>query len=290
MPLVSYKGCLIRHIQRLIRYQQNKIPAMQTTGNQLLLVACDFDRTLIDTNSDLVLFNKLPYGQPLWQRFTALRQEGLGWTQIMQTQLADLAKQEGYSKADVLACIHDVEMDPVLVSALQELRSSQGPSLKLIILSDANTIFIDEILKANGLSGGIFDEIYTNPARWITKDAVHVEPYQSLSSPHYCQRKCTANMCKSNVLKIARQELGLSDNAGDLRTIYVGDGSNDLCPSLSLLPSDLVLARDGYSLQKLIAKAKNGPEEQSEKVTAQVKTWTTQRELGEMLLQLPTGL
>jgi pyridoxal phosphate phosphatase PHOSPHO2 len=97
-------------------------------------------------------------------------------------------------------------------------------------------------------------------------------------------------MCKSNVLKIARQELGLSDNAGNLRTIYVGDGSNDLCPSLSLLPSDLVLARDGYSLQKLIAKAKNGPEEQSEKVTAQVKTWTTQRELGEMLLQLPTGL
>jgi pyridoxal phosphate phosphatase PHOSPHO2 len=208
----------------------------------------------------------------------------------MQTQLADLAKQEGYSKADVLACMKDVKMDPVLVSALQELRSSQGSSLKLIILSDANTIFIDEILEANGLSGGIFDEIYTNPASWIIKDAVLVEPYQPLSSPHDCQRKCPANMCKSHILKRARQELSLGDEAGDVRTIYIGDGSNDLCPSLSLLPSDLVLARDGYSLQKLIAKAKNEPEEKSEKVTARVKTWTTQRELGEMLLQLPAKL
>ena len=263
---------------------------MQTAGNQILLVACDFDHTLIDANSDLVLFDKLPYGQPLQQRFTTLRQEGLGWTQIMQTQLADLAKQEGYSKADVLACMHDVKMDPVLVSALQELRSSQGPSLKLIILSDANIIFIDEILKANGLSGDIFDAIYANPARWMTKDVVHVEPYQPLSSPHHCQRQCTANMCKSDILKRARQELGLNDNAGDVRTLYVGDSLNDLCPSLSLSPSDLVLARDGYLLQKLIAKAENDPEGQSEKVTAQVKTWTTQRELGEMLLQLPTAL
>lgn len=263
---------------------------MQTTGNQLLLVACDFDHTLIDTNSDLVLFDKLPYGQPLRQRFTTLRQEGLGWIQIMQTQLADLAKQEGYSKADVLAYMHDVKMDPVLVSALEELRSSQGQSLKLIILSDANTIFINEILKANGLSEGIFDEVYTNPASWMTKDAIYVEPYQPPSLSHYCQRECTANMCKSKILIRARQELGLSDNAGDVRTIYVGDGSNDLCPSLSLSPSDLVLARDGYRLQKLIDKAKIDPEEQTEKVTAQVKTWTTQRELGEMLLQLPIVL
>jgi len=208
----------------------------------------------------------------------------------MQTQLADLAKQEGYSKADVLAYMHDVKMDPVLVSALEELRSSQGQSLKLIILSDANTIFINEILKANGLSEGIFDEVYTNPASWMTKDAIYVEPYQPPSLSHYCQRECTANMCKSKILIRARQELGLSDNAGDVRTIYVGDGSNDLCPSLSLSPSDLVLARDGYRLQKLIDKAKIDPEEQTEKVTAQVKTWTTQRELGEMLLQLPIVL
>ena len=263
---------------------------MQTTGNQVLLVACDFDHTLIDANSDLVLFDRLPCGQPLRKRFTTLRQEGFGWTQIMQTQLADLAKQDGYSKADVLAYLHDVKMDPVLVSALEELRSSLGPSLKLVILSDANKIFIDEILKANGLSGGIFDEVYTNPARWTTEDVIDVEPYQPLSSSHYCQRKCPANMCKSTILETARQELGLKDNEGDVRTIYVGDGHNDLCPSLRLLPSDHVLARSGYLLEKLIEKAKIDPEEQSEKVKAQVKTWTTQRELGEMLLQLPVVL
>ena len=208
----------------------------------------------------------------------------------MQTQLADLSKQEGYNKADVLAHIHDIKMDQRLVSTLEELRFSRGTSLKLIILSDANTIFIDEILRVNGLSRGIFDKIYTNAATWTTEDAIDVEPYQPPSLPHDCIRKCPANMCKSNILRRARQELGLSDNAGDVRTIYVGDGSNDLCPCLSLSPSDLVLARSGFRLQKLIEEVQVDPKEDSEKITAQIKTWTTQWELGEMLLQLPMVL
>ncbi|KAG4423434.1 hypothetical protein IFR04_003401 [Cadophora malorum] len=262
---------------------------MQITDNRPLLVACDFDHTLIDANSDLVLFDKLPYGQPLRQQFSTLRQQGLGWTQTMQTQLSNLAKQEGYSKADVLVCLHNIKMDPLLISTLQELRSSKGPSLRLVILSDANTIFIDEILKANGLREGIFDRVYTNPARWTDEDGIAVEPYQSSSSPHDCQRNCPANMCKSSILERARRELGLGENEG-VRTVYVGDGSNDLCPSLGLSPSDLVLARSGYRLEKLIEKAKMDSDEGTEKVKAQVKIWATQREVGDMLLQLPREL
>ena len=208
----------------------------------------------------------------------------------MQTQLSNLSKQEGYSKADVLGCLHDINMDPLLISALQDLRSSKGASLKLVILSDANTIFIDEILKANGLSEGIFDRVYTNPAAWTDEDGIAVEPYQISLSPHGCRRNCPANMCKSSILERARRELGLDENEGELHTVYVGDGSNDLCPSLGLLPSDLVLARGGYRLEKLIEKAKMEPDEETEKVRAKVKIWATQRELGEMLLQLPREL
>ena len=38
------------------------------------------------------------------------------------------------------------------------------------------------------------------------------------------------------------------------RVVYCGDGANDLCPALSLLPGDIVLARRNGSLQDLLCK------------------------------------
>ncbi|KEF51272.1 uncharacterized protein A1O9_12622 [Exophiala aquamarina CBS 119918] len=267
----------------------------------MLLVVCDFDHTLINVNSDLVLFNELSYGQPLLPRFASLRQEhAMGWTQIMQSQLAELATARGYCKTDVLKCLHDVKMDPILISALQKLNASQIPAVKLIIASDSNTIFINEILKANAVPEGTFALVYTNDATWTTADAIQVEPYQPLSSPHQCPRSCPANMCKTTIVQRARKALGL-ESAQQLQTVYIGDGGNDFCPSLSLSVSDLVLVRDGLALQRLIDNAttadnesegqgsRNGPETGrplAEQVIAQTKTWKTQCELGEMLLQL----
>lgn len=262
-----------------------------------VLIVCDFDHTLIDVNSDLVLFKDLPYGQPLLPQFGPLYHEhGMPWTAIMQRQLAELAKAEGYCKADVLKCLHDVKMDPFLLSALHALHSSQDPSIKLMIASDANTIFIDEILKANSVKEGTFNRVFTNPATWTEVDAIQVEPYQSVSSPHKCPRGCSANMCKTSILQRARKVLDL-EHAEEVQIVYAGDGGNDYCPSLSLSASDLVLVREGLVLQKLIEKAATDESERQTsktkadapfvgQVVAQQKVWKTQRELGEILLQL----
>lgn len=258
-------------------------PNMSTSTPEML-IAFDFDHTLIDLNSDLVLFDKLPCGQPLRPRFKELHQQGMKWTQIMQTLLAELAKQEGYGKEDVLALLRDIKMDPVLISALRQLRSSLGSALKMIIASDANTIFIGEILRANGLDDGIFDRVYTNPASWTDEDVIELEPYQPVSTPHGCRRTCNPNMCKSAILRSARHDMGLKT---DVYTVFVGDGSNDFCPSLSLSAVDLVLARDAFALQKLIAAAMESTEEGADKLLASFKLWKTQRELGDVLLQLP---
>lgn len=217
-----------------------------------LLVVFDFDHTLVDVDSDLVLFQSLPYGQCLLPCFASLREvEGLAWTQIMQRQLTALAAQEDYSKADVLKCVRNVKIDPALLAALRTLRECQTPPVTLVIASDANTVFINQILEANGVDVGTFSRIYTNGGRWSPDDVLEVQPYQSVDAPHGCPRACPANMCKTSILQRARRELGL-DFIEDLRTIYVGDGGNDFCPSLSLTAGDLVLARNGFTLQKLI--------------------------------------
>ena len=284
-----------------------------------LLIVCDFDHTLINVNSDLVPFQELPYGQPLVSRFTSLRKEqGLGWTQIMQSQLAELAAQDGYTKADVLACLRNVKMDPALVHALSAFHQSQSPPVKLAIASDANTVFISEILNANGIGDGTFSAVYTNAGSWSTDDVLQVEPYQPLDTPHQCPRACPANMCKSTILRRALAELNLQDTQG-LRTVYIGDGGNDLCPSLSLSTTDLVLVREGFALQKLIEKGTAGEElmsvptsetglphpsipnptssaeataehvpdpKQAHTVSAQVQIWRTHEQLAGILLDI----
>jgi hypothetical protein len=138
--------------------------------------------------------------------------------------------------------------------------------------------------------------VYTNPATWTATDTIQVEPYQSISSPHQCPRGCPANMCKTSILRRARKVLDL-ESAEELQTVYIGDGGNDYCPSLSLSASDLVLVREGLALQKLIDNAtKDQSERRSsktesdaplvERVVAQTKIWKTQCELGDMLLRL----
>lgn len=59
--------------------------------------------------------------------------------------------------------------------------------------------------------------------------------------------------------------------SGFTRTLYVGDGGNDLCPSLLLGENDRVLARTNYTLAKKLAS-------QEHNVTATVLNWTDGKE------------
>lgn len=55
---------------------------------------------------------------------------------------------------------------------------------------------------------------------------------------------CPANLCKGQELEALRA-------AHPYRTIvYAGDGANDLCPSLALSPSDVVLARKVWNPER----------------------------------------
>jgi pyridoxal phosphate phosphatase PHOSPHO2 len=283
-----------------------------------LLIVFDFDHTLINENSDLVPFRTLPYGQLLVPRFASLRKEqGMGWTQIMQMQLAELATQDGYSKQGLVECLQGIKMDPTLIRAIETLKQSETTKVHLVIASDANTVFIEEILAANGLGNDVFAKVYTNSGLWSADDVLDVQPYQPLGKPHGCPHDCPKNMCKTSILEKAKDELQLN-KAVRLRTIYVGDGGNDFCPSLSLTTGDLVLVREGFTLQKLIEKAaadekreQDKPSSTSEppaaqqvadstgiassyvptltklpRVAAQTRLWQTHEQLGHTLLGL----
>lgn len=111
----------------------------------------------------------------------------------------------------------------------------QSTFFDIHILSDANSVFISEILQAHDLTACV-DEIHTNPARF-DHGALRVVPFHD--KPHGCHR-CPANLCKGAVM----EELLMRKQY--MRVVYVGDGSNDFCPSCRTGPLDIVLARTSY--------------------------------------------
>lgn len=127
-------------------------------------------------------------------------------------------------------------MDSAVANALRAI-AAQGRS-RMHILSDANSVFISEILAENGLSG-VFQEVHTNPAGFDDSGALRVKPYHSEAAPHTCSY-CPENLCKGLVLEKLLM-LGLYR-----RLVYVGDGGNDFCPSCRTGPWDFVLARKSY--------------------------------------------
>lgn len=63
------------------------------------------------------------------------------------------------------------------------------------------------------------------------------------------------------------------------RVAFAGDGANDLCPTLSLGPNDVVFARKDHALERLLAeRGAFGPPDQS-KVAATVRVWESHEQL-----------
>lgn len=68
---------------------------------------------------------------------------------------------------------------------------------------------------------------------------------------------------------------------GPSRIVYVGDGSNDFCAALHLRHGDVVLARAGYRLEKLLRE-----DGESSGLKAAFRTWGSYAELSSHLRDL----
>merc|ERR1712127_422836 len=98
----------------------------------------------------------------------------------------------------------------------------------LIIISDANTIFIEIILKKNGLENifNLKEDLYTNEAYFDREGCLKILPFNQVYNVNGesfdCETKiCTKNICKGEVFKNLRKKMGHYSSKCD---IYVGDG------------------------------------------------------------------
>ena len=98
--------------------------------------------------------------------------------------------------------------------------------------------------------------------------AEHQPLYLNLGSMHFLQGRELSQLRKEKPYK---------------RIVYLGDGANDLCPTLKLGHQDIVLARKGYELDRLIQdRLQSDPQ----CIKATVYQWCTHQELATKIRRL----
>lgn len=146
------------------------------------------------------------------------------------------------------------------------LKTLDQTKAEAIIISDANSVFIDHILSFHGLKEKI-NRVFTNPAKFNDEGRLEIEMYHVQDS---CSLS-TVNLCKGQILESYVEER-MKENIMFTHVAFIGDGQNDFCPSLRLSPKDFVFPREGYSLVKYIERMKA---EQGLHIKANIHTWSS---------------
>ncbi|XP_061432686.1 pyridoxal phosphate phosphatase PHOSPHO2-like [Lethenteron reissneri] len=250
------------------------------------LVAFDFDHTLIDDNSDMWVLRCAPGGELPERLDYRGDDDGVGggvggtWTDHMNRVLRYLGEEVGVTAAEMRATIEAVPDTPGMPQLLRFL-ADHPEQFECVIVSDANSAFIGWVLESRGCRP-LFRELLTNPASVDAGGSLVLLPFHGGGGgrQHGCSR-CPANMCKRAALRSFVERHG-----GYGRVIYVGDGGNDVCPALALLPGDVVLPRRGYQLERALAALEQA---QPGAVQATVVPWESGDEILEHVRALAQG-
>lgn len=204
---------------------------------QKVLVAFDFDHTIIDGNSDVHITHLCPSGNVPDDIKVKFRETG--WTHYMSAIFEHL-HSHGVQEQDMKTSICELP----LTDGMEELlRFLENELFEVIIISDSNSIFIDYAIEKYDLAS-VVDKVYTNPAKYDDTGRLTIEFYHTQD---WCKLS-TENLCKGHILEehVNNKERGVEFS----HILYVGDGSNDLCPSLRLCEKDYAFPRKQYSLWK----------------------------------------
>jgi pyridoxal phosphate phosphatase PHOSPHO2 len=219
-----------------------------------ILFALDFDATIVEEDSDYYILKTLAPQLQLELKEGSQRKEQ--WTDLCDRMVGRLHELK-YSPDQITAAIRSIPFNPAMEQALGLARQNGS----VLIISDANTVYIDEIAREKGFHNHV-SAVITNPGVFDCEGRLHISRHTTKDA-HSCSR-CPINLCKG-------RELGRFIENKDFKIcVYAGDGSNDFCPSSTLRSTDYVLPRKGYAFSKLLQDPKNRAE-----IKAKVIEWET---------------
>ncbi|OAY36531.1 inorganic pyrophosphatase 1 [Manihot esculenta] len=231
-----------------------------------IVVVFDFDKTIIDVDSDNWVVDELGFTDLFNQLLPTMP-----WNSLMDRMMKEL-----HSQGKTIEHIVDVlKRTPIHPRVVPAIKSAHALGCELRIVSDANMFFIETILKHLGLRD-YFSEINTNPGFVDEEGRLRISPYHDFTqSSHGCCR-CPPNMCKGLIIERIQASIA---KEGNKKIIYLGDGVGDYCPSLKLTEADYLMPRKNFPVWDLICR-------NPMLIKAEIHEWTDGEELERVLLQI----
>ncbi|KAJ3318782.1 hypothetical protein HDV06_007033 [Boothiomyces sp. JEL0866] len=223
------------------------------------LAVFDFDFTVIDEDSDRYIVQSL--SQPLYESMKDL-QKKMQFTELCDKMVGELFDL-GFKPEDLKKTLRTIPFNPAMYDIMKLLHERNAD---IIVISDANTIYIDEISDQYKIKQFI-SHVITNPAQFDSNGKLSI---RKRSEKHDCLNGCAVNICKG----IELLEYIKSKGAAYDRLIYVGDGTNDFCPSTKLGPNDYVFPRKDFPFSRKIKV-----EQFRNEITANINEWESAHEL-----------
>ncbi len=208
----------------------------------MFLFAFDFDHTILDGNSDLMV--QAAYNvEPIPEYFKVMAKER-GTVTYLQ-ELFRFHYPREIRKKDYHSVLDNIPFVPGLPECIVELKRLGA---ELIVVSDANSYFIRHVLQHHKLLKH-FSEIFSNPGYVDSKGQLIISPYMNNVECKMSSR----NLCKGKVLMDYIQK---RSNEGHSYVFvgFAGDGINDFCPMYRLGSNDMACGRQGFSIGDFIAQ------------------------------------
>ncbi|KAL0731702.1 hypothetical protein Bca4012_027796 [Brassica carinata] len=240
--------------------------AYNSNNKNNIVVVFDFDKTIIDVDSDNWVVDGLGFTDLFNQLLPTMP-----WNTVMDRMMKEIHDQ-GKTIEEIKEVLKTIPIHPRVVPAI---KSAHALGCELRILSDANVFFIETIVEHLGISE-YFSEINSNPGFVDEHDTLRISPYHDFTnSSHGCShRTCPPNMCKGLIIERIQESLA---KEGKKKMIYLGDGAGDYCPSLKLKAEDYVMPRKNFPVWDLISQ-------NPMLVKAAIREWTDGESLERILM------
>ncbi|CAH8359258.1 unnamed protein product [Eruca vesicaria subsp. sativa] len=230
-----------------------------------IVVVFDFDKTIIDVDSDNWVIDELGFTDLFNQLLPTMP-----WNTVMDRMMKELHDQ-GKTIEEIKQALRTIPIHPRIVPAI---KAAHALGCELRIVSDANMFFIETMVEHLGISE-LFSEINSNPGFVDEHNTLRISPYHEFTnSSHGCTHvTCPPNMCKGLVIERIQDSLAKEGK----KMIYLGDGAGDYCPSLKLKTEDYVMPRKNFPVWDLISQ-------NPLMVKASIREWTDGESLEKILM------
>ncbi|KAJ4874999.1 Inorganic pyrophosphatase 1 [Raphanus sativus] len=238
----------------------------QINNKNNIVVVFDFDKTIIDVDSDNWVIDELGFTDLFNQLLPTMP-----WNTVMDCMMKELHDQ-GKTIEEIKQALRTIPIHPRVVPAI---KAAHALGCELRIVSDANMFFIETMVEHLGISE-LFSEINSNPGFVDEHDTLRISPYHDFTnSSHGCTHgTCPPNMCKGLVIERIQESLA---KEGKKKMVYLGDGAGDYCPSLKLKAEDFVMPRKNFPVWDLISQ-------NPMLVKASIREWTDGESLEKILM------